>query len=828
MGSPVYTNLVCPMKRLLPLFLLVLALMAPSTFAQDGYQVPNDALQALVDAPNAPSVSLSPDGSTMLLQHDQGLPSIALMAAPELRLAGTRINPRNNGPSRAGYDIRLTLTSIDGASERTVTGLPDGALIGSGSWSLDGSKYAFSVSFDDRIELWTLNPATAEATRLVDRALNGVGGSMFTWMPDGNKILGRFTAADRGAMPKEPAVPSTPVVQENNGEAAPVRTYQDLLATPYDEDVFEWLMSSDLLLVGVDGAAQDLGVSGMINSMDPSPDGSMILVESTHRPFSYLVPYSRFPNKIEVFNADGTLVRLIDDQPLMENVPTGFGSTTTGIRSIGWRQDVDATLAWVEALDGGDGNLETDRRDALKILPAPFDGEAMTLIELSLRYAGTQWSDEGYALVSERWTPTREFRMYKVPTNGTRIAIQTVFDYSYEDRYADPGSPMSDTDETGRRLLMTEDGGNVIFLTGTGSSPEGDRPFLRRYNMSSGETTEIFRSEAPYYERPLAWVDLEKGTYLTMRESTSEPPNYFLRTEGKDGSVAVTNFAHPYPEMDAVSKEIITYEREDGVPLTATLYLPAGYDKDRDGPLPTLVWAYPREFKSLDAAGQVSGSPYRFKRVSYWGAVPYVTQGYAVMDGAAMPIVGLGDEQPNDTFVSQLVTSAEAVINEGVRRGVVDPERVAVGGHSYGAFMTANLLAHSDLFRAGIARSGAYNRSLTPFGFQAEPRTFWESPEIYFAMSPFMHADKVNEPILLIHGMADNNSGTFPIQSERFYHGLKGNGATARLVMLPHESHGYRARESLLHMLWETNNWLETHVKNAPVRVMEVDGPSGD
>jgi len=812
------------MKRLSALvFVLLLAL---PVLAQEGYQEPVDALKALVDAPVAPSMSFSPDNNTMLLMERQALPTIADLSQPELRLAGTRINPRTNGPSRSTGFVSMTLTTVDGASERSVAGIPADASIGFGSWSPDGSNFVFPVTMSDRIELWTLDPTSASARRLIEQPLNGVGGGMFTWMPDSETLLVRAVAADRGAMPIAPEVPATPVVQENAGEAAPARTYQDLLETPHDEDVFEWFVSSDLLRVSMDGTVTDLGRSGMISSMDPSPDGRFILLETMHRPFSYLVPYYRFPNRIEVIDTDGGLVQLIEDQPLMENVPTGFGSTTTGIRSIGWRQDADATLAWVEALDGGDGNAEADVRDAVKQLPHPFTGDPMTLIELPLRSAGIMWSDKGYMLAGERWTSTREYRMYKVPTNGTRIAIQTVFDYSYEDRYNDPGSPLMETDDTGRRLLMTSDDGGSIYLTGTGASPEGNRPFLRRYDMGSDQMVELFRSQAPYYERFAGWLDEDAGTFLTMRESVSEPPNYFKRTVGSDEITAVTNFPHPYPELEGISKETISYTREDGVPLTADLYLPAGYDASRDGPLPTLVWAYPREFKSAAAAGQVSSTPYAFKRVSYSGAIPYVTQGYAVMNNAAMPIIGEGDEEPNDSFVEQLVTSAEAVINEGVKRGVVDPDRVAIAGHSYGAFMTANLLAHSDLFRAGIARSGAYNRSLTPFGFQAEPRTFWEAPEIYFAMSPFMHAHKVNEPILLIHGMADNNSGTFPVQSERFYHGLKGNGATARLVMLPHESHGYRARESVLHVLWETHNWLDTYVKNAAPRV-EVNEPSG-
>jgi len=805
-------------------------LLVASSVGQDldGYQTPPDALAALVDAPVAPGVSISPDGLTMLLLTRQGVPTIEQLAQPELRLAGLRINPRNNGPSRTSYSVALALGSVDAKGETPVTGIPEGALIGSVSWSPDGAHFAFTVTSSEKIELYLADAATASAHRLIDRPLNVAMGGAYTWMPDGKSMLVKATANSRGNRPEKPAVPSTPVVQENVGKAAPARTYQDLLATPYQEDLFEWYVQSDVLQVSVDGDVSDFGLSGMVSSMRPSPDGEYVLTQVGHRPYSYLVPYYRFPNRIDVRTASGEVVRDIADLPLMEEVPTGFGSTTTGVRSISWRGDADATLAWVEALDGGDANVEADYRDELFQLAAPFDGDAVTLATLPLRYQGIRWSDTGFALVSEGWFATRQQTTYKFDPDDPVSGMDVVFDYSSEDRYANPGSPMSHRNDDGRFVLVTSDNGDSIYLSGTGASPEGDRPFMNKMNLETGETTEIFRSAAPFYETSAGWLDAEAGTYLTRRESNSEPPNYFKRTVGSDKSVAVTEFPHPYPEMDGISKELINYTREDGVPLTADLYLPAGYNAASDGPLPTLVWAYPREFKSAAAAGQVSGSPYRFKTVSYWGAVPYVLQGYAVMDRAAMPIVGEGEKEPNDSFVEQLVTSAKAVIDEGVRRGVVDPDRVAVGGHSYGAFMTANLLAHSDLFRAGIARSGAYNRSLTPFGFQREARTFWEAPEIYFAMSPFMHAHKVNEPILLIHGMADNNSGTFPIQSERFYGGLKGNGATARLVMLPHESHGYRARESLLHMMWETNSWLDTYVKNAPPRSVEVNKPTGD
>lgn len=313
-------------------------------------------------------------------------------------------------------------------------------------------------------------------------------------------------------------------------------------------------------------------------------------------------------------------------------------------------------------------------------------------------------------------------------------------------------------------------------------------------------------------------VDDKPEKLIISRESNDLQPNYYIVDVASGNLTQITDFPHPNPEFTNVSKEFIKYKRSDGIDMTGTLYLPEGYDKEKDGPLPMLMWAYPREFRSADEAGQVTGSPYTFTRVSANSALPYVLAGYAVLDNASMPIVGTDEVEPNDVFIEQLVLNAEAAVNEMVNMGVADRERIAVGGHSYGAFMTAHLLAHTDLFRAGIARSGAYNRSLTPFGFQSEPRTYWDDTDLYVKMSPFTYANKINEPILMIHGTADNNSGTFPIQSERMYAALKGHGATARLVMLPEESHGYTAKESVLHMMWETVSWLDKYVKNAPPR----------
>ena len=803
-------------RSLLALACALLVFAVPAA-AQEAYQTPPPGLAALVDAPPTPRVSLSPDRTQMLVMGRPSLPSIAELAEPELGLAGARINPRTNGPSRAQSYNGLALQAVEaGADERPVGGLPDATRIRNVSWAPDGRHVAFTIDEPERIDLWLLDVEEAQARRLATVAVNdAAGGSPLAWAPDGQSLVVNAVPSDRGDAPEAPLAPSGPVIQENIGQEAPARTYQDLLTNPHDEALFEHYFDAELVRVGLDGSVTPLGIRGLVRNAAPSPDGEYVLVERWHRPFSYLVPSSRFPTLVTVHDADGALVREIADLPLAEEVPIGFGSVPTGLRSIGWRADAPAALYWTEALDGGDIRADAAERDRVFLLPAPFDAEPTPLVTLPLRYGGVMWGD-GFALVYDWLWQDRTREVYLVDPEDPGAEPRRLLAYSWEDRYNDPGSPVMQPNGAGQYLVATADGGRSIFLTGEGASPEGNRPFLRKLDLETGETEELFRSEAPYYESVVAAIDLEDRTVLTQRESVTEPPNYVLRDLDGGEAVQLTRFPHPYPELAEVQKETIEYERADGVPLSATLYLPAGYDPEADGPLPALVWAYPREFKSADAAGQRSDSPYQFTYVSYWGAVPWVTQGYAVLDDAAMPVVGEGEAEPNDTFVDQLVASAQAVIDEGVRRGVVDPDRVAIAGHSYGAFMTANLLAHSDLFRAGIARSGAYNRTLTPFGFQAEERTYWEAPEVYYTMSPFMHADAVNEPILLIHGAADNNSGTFPMQSERYFNALKGLGKTARLVMLPHESHGYRARASVLHMLWEMDRWLDTYVKNAP------------
>ncbi len=795
---------------------VILVGIANSSSATDtGYQTPPQVIADLIDAPPTPSVSIGPHGVWMLVMDRPSLAPISELAADELRLAGLRIDPATNGRSRRSFLTGLTFQNIATGQLERVKGLPDRARIQSPGWSPDGQRVAFMLATSTGLELWAVGVNDTTARRLGTFHLNGSYGSAFSWMPDSSALICRIVPPQRSAAPAAHAVPVGPVIQQTTGRKAPARTYQDLLKNEHDARLFEHYVTSQLVHVSMNGTSAPIGRAGLISRASTSPDGAYLLVETMKRPFSYIVPASRFPRTIDVWTITGRPVYQVADVPLADEIPIGFGSVRTGRRAVGWRADTPATLYWAEALDGGDPRKESDYRDAVFSLAAPFDGAPVELVKTPLRYGGITWGHDHLALVDSWWWSTRKEQTFIIDPANPGSEPRLLHDRSFEDRYNDPGSPMTQRNEFGRRVLVTTKQGTHLFYSGTGASPEGNRPFFDRLSLSTLKPERLWRSESPYYESVIDLINTNTLTLITRRESQTDPPNYYIRTIDSTETTRLTDFPHPMPQMVNIHKEMIHYQREDGVKLNATLYLPPG-KKATDGPFPMLMWAYPQEFKSADAAGQVTDSPYRFVRVSTHSPLHWLMMGYAVLDDPSLPIVGEGDDEPNDTYIEQLVAGARAAVDEVVRRGVADPRRIAIGGHSYGAFMTANLLAHSDLFCAGIARSGAYNRTLTPFSFQSEERTFWEAPDVYMRMSPFTHAHRVNEPILLIHGAADNNSGTFPMQSERYYAALKGHGATARLVMLPLESHGYRARESIGHMAWEMTDWLERYVKNRP------------
>jgi dipeptidyl aminopeptidase/acylaminoacyl peptidase len=804
-------------------WLLLLLPMLATAQENTTYQRPPEEIARLVEAPVTPLVTFSPDKQWMVLMERSDYPTIEQLSRPELRIAGLRLNPDNFGPSRMNYLIGMKVKSIATGQEIDVKNLPSPLLMSSVSFSPDSRKIAFIQNHADQLELWVVDLTTFTASKATNRKLSNTFLTAYRWLSDSQHLL--FTAVPQNLkpLPAKTRVPAGPVVEENLGKKAPSRTYQDLLKNPYDEQVFEYYTTSDLVLKPLGGEEKIISASAIHGGFDPSPDGSLILTEIIHKPFSYLVPVNNFPVVVKVIDKDGKSIKDIVDIPLTDYIPTAFNATQREPRSHSWRADKPATLVYVHAQDGGDPKIKADIRDKVYTWEYPFTGEPRELISLPLRYSRITWGNDNTAWVYERWTQDRKERVYQV--NPATLTKKAVFDRNYEDAYNDPGAVNTVLNANGRSImLITKD--NSVYLSGSGSSPEGDMPFLDKLNLTTGKITRVWRCEAPYFEWVVTLLDPKKGTFVTSRESSSENPNYYLRTTGSAKVTQLTRFAHPYPQIKDVTKQVLKYKRSDGVELTADLYLPQGYKKE-DGALPGLVWAYPREFKSGDAAGQVRGSKYSFTRLSWGGPIYWVTRGYAVLDNASMPIVGEGDKEPNDTYVEQLVASAQAAVDYAAALGVLDKNRVGVGGHSYGAFMTANLLAHSDIFKAGIARSGAYNRTLTPFGFQAEERSYWEAPQVYYTMSPFSFADKLKEPILFIHGEADNNSGTFPIQTERFYNAIKGHGGTARFVLLPYESHGYAAKESIMHTLWEMDRWLETYVKQSGKEAKKPESKAG-
>jgi dipeptidyl aminopeptidase/acylaminoacyl peptidase len=764
------------------------------------YQKAPKAIQAVLDAPVTLSLIASPTGDRFLLAEYDRHPSIRDLAQPMARLAGLRFNPRTRGPHAPPRLKALALQRVEGGPATPIA-LPAGVLLGQPRWSPDGTRFVLTGATADATELWIGEAATGKLHQIPGLRLNAILGNPLDWMPDGS-LLCKVVPEGQGLAPKAPEVPVGPRIQENEGKSAPGPTHQDLLQNAHDEALFEFLGQSQLVRVELaSGKLNPIGKPGLYADVQPSPDGRLLLVARLQRPFSFLVPSAQFPVREEVWDRTGALVHLAAELPLAEGIP--IEGVRTGPRRLHWRPTEPATLAWVEALDGGDPKRKAEVRDHVLLQAAPFKNAPTELIRLKARLMGLEWSERGdLALVREYERDRRWTRTWLVdPSTSTHARL--VFDLNSNDRYRDPGTFQSRLLPNGHSALRQSDG--ALFLVGSGATPDGDRPFLDRFDPATLKTERRFRCDEGIYESPVAM--LPDGRFITRRESSSEAPNYVLHgTTTK----ALTAFTDPLPELRKIQKKLVKYTRPDGVSLSFTMYLPPDYKAGERRP--AVVWAYPMEFTDAATAGQVSGSTNRFTTFGGMSHLFFLLSGYVVLDNTTMPVVG-DPKTVNDTFLDQVVASAKAAIDKADELGVIDPKRVGVGGHSYGAFMTANLLAHSNLFKAGIARSGAYNRTLTPFGFQSERRTLWEAPDMYLKVSPFMAANHFNAPILLIHGEADNNSGTFPIQSERLYAALKGNGQTVRYVTLPLESHGYSARESIEHTLWEMIRWFDKHLK---------------
>ena len=778
------------------------------------YQKPPNEILELVDVPRAPSVLLDESKENMVLLYRKSYKSIEELSQEELRLGGLRIDPKTNIGSRVTYFNNVKLKSLNKKDTAIVQvkGLPKNPKLTNFNWSPDQSKIALTNTTKNGVEVWILDINTASVSKITEANVNANVGDVMNWFEDGNSLLIKMISENRKPLINtKTAVPTGPTISVNEGKKAQNRTYQDLLKNKNDEHNFEQLALSDIYKVSLDGSKQKWLNNEIYTTINFSPDGNYILVVTVEKPFSYLVPYRRFPSKTTIYNKDGDKVETVLEVPLIEDLPKGFMAERTGKRDFSWRNDKPATLTYTMALDGGDPENKVAFRDEIFQLEAPFNQEGSSMLKTINRAYDIEWGTNDVAIAHDYWWNTRNTKSYIFnPSDASQKPI-LLSDRNYQDSYSDPGNFITERNSMGSSVLtIVKDN---VFAIGDGYTEEGQFPFVDQLNLKTQKKNRIYQSEYTDKVEDLRNYDPKKNELLVRIESPKEYPNYYFRNVNNRQLTQITNFENPFKSIQNVHKEVINYKRDDGLDLSGTLYLPVGYDKEKKEKMPMILWAYPTEFKDKSSAGQSTQNPNEFTYPYYGSMIYWVTRGYVILDDASFPIVGEGDEEPNDTFREQLVANAKAAINAVDNLGYIDRDRVAVGGHSYGAFMVANLLSHSNLFAAGIARSGAYNRTLTPFGFQSEQRSYWEAPEIYYSMSPFMHAEKMNQPLLLVHGEADNNSGTYPMQSERYFNALKGLGATVRLVILPKESHGYRSKESILHLLWEQDEWLEKHLK---------------
>ena len=778
------------------------------------YQKPSKEILDLVDFERPPNVIFDDNKDYLVFLFSKNYKSIEELSEKELRLAGLRINPKTNIGSRVSFYNNIKIKSLKNDSDEVsqISGLPKNPKISNLNWSPDQSKIAFTNTAEDGVNLWILDLNSASAKKVSDLKLNANIGSVINWFSDSKSLLIKVIPKDKSELINSNiVVPVGPKVSTNFGEKAQNRTYQDLLKNKVDEHNFQQLVTSDLFTVSINGKAKKWLESNMYTSISISPDGNYVMVTKINKPFSYLVTYRSFPTSVDVYSKDAKLISNLVNVPLIEELPKGFMSVRTGKRSFSWRSDKPSVLTYVVALDGGDPQKNTKYRDEIFEIDAPFNGNGKSILKTVNRFRGIDWGNSNFAIAYDYWWNTRNEKTYVFnPSNNKKSKI--IFDRNYQDSYSDPGFFISERNTFNKNVIKINSG--KAFLIGDGFSDKGQFPFIDQFDTKSFEKKRLYQSSyLDKYESIYDFDPVKKELFVRI-ESSVDFPNYFFKTLSENNLRKITSFESPFEKIKDAYKEVIRYQRSDGLELSGVLYLPVNYNLQSKEKLPMILWAYPREFKDRKSAGQSTKNSNRFTYPYYGSMVCWITKGYAILDDASFPIVGEDNIEPNDSFRNQLVDNAKAAIDAVDKLGFIDRDRVAVGGHSYGAFMVANLLSHSNLFAAGIARSGAYNRTLTPFGFQSEERSYWDAPDVYYSMSPFMHSDKMKTPLLLIHGEDDNNSGTYPMQSERYFNALKGLGATVRLVMLPKESHGYRSKESIFHVLWEQDEWLEKYVMN--------------
>jgi dipeptidyl aminopeptidase/acylaminoacyl peptidase len=799
------------MKKVLALVSFTFICVFVNAQESNNYQKPSKEVADLLLAPPTPTISIDGKAQYMLVMERSFYPTVEELGQPEFKIAGIRINPNNFSLSRQNFIKQLSLKNLVTGKMTSIAGLPTNLSALNPTWNPSENKIAFYNITATAVDVWVIDIKTSSCSKINKNAANIVLSSSLIWLDDAT-VLYKINTHTAAQMSKKPITPKGPTIQESLGKVAPSVTYQDLIKSPYDEYVFEYLATAQLVKNNA-GVETKIGVPAIISSIDLSPDKKYFLTRTINKPFSYLVTVYGFATTVNVTDLNGKIVKTIADLASAETTPSGYDNVQNVARAFDWKDDEAATIIYALPLDSGIMKKNVPFHDVVMALAAPFTGSPKELFKTTTRYSRTVWGNEQIALVTEMLRSKQQYKVSRYDASNN--SLTTLYQGNMTDAYNNPGTPVTTKNKYNRDVIaMTNNGQSILMNNITGASPKGDLPYLASFDLTTKANTILWRCSEDNYEMVMEVLDINNLKVITRRETEKEVPNYYIRSIKDNSKNAITNFTNPYTSMEGVTKEKIKYKRKDGVDLTGDLYLPKGYDKVKDGPLPTLIWAYPREFTNAADASQIRGNQHKFTLLSWGSPVFYVTQGYAIFDNAEMPIVASApDKKPNDDFVNQLILNATAAIDKLVDLGVGDRSKMAVGGHSYGAFMTVNLLAHCNLFKAGIARSGAYNRTLTPFGFQNEERTFWQAKDLYLSMSPFAFADKIKTPLLMTHGEMDDNTGTYPINSERLYAAIKGHGGTARFVYLPYEAHGYKGKENVLHLLWEQGRWLDKYLK---------------
>lgn len=804
------------LNRLTVVTLATLVVGAPQmTFAQERWEKPKPQVDRVLTAPLPLSDFISPSREWMIQCQARRFPTINELAQPTLRLAGVRINRRSRALQEQGRYNDFRIVRLSDNKEFPVSGLGS-QLASAPAWSPDGKRFAVTVIEDEAVRLYVGDVESRQLKMVPQVALTQFFGAGWGWLPDSQHILLQAaTPLPTKHLEQVEAQPAGPAVSQcSGGKATSTYEVRDVLKGPKDEEFFEAYATSQPTLLDLKtGKLTAVGKPAIYPSFTSSPDGRHFLVETIHRPYSYLTTHARFPREVEIWNTLGQLEKKVTSRPLADKVVSW--SVVPGPRSYRWQWNAPATVVWCEAVDGGDTRKPANERDKIVSWTAPFAEQPQEIARLPQRLDDLYWIENDPRTLITMANPLTHLHWLAVQ-DGPGQPLRTLWERNYQDQFADPGELVGRRRPNGSYTVEHE--GDFVYLSGRGANKDGEHPFLDRFNLKDGSRQRLFTSPNDRLESVLAFVGDKHDSVITRSESPTQPPNLFLkRLDGSGNAQDVSQLTHkvdPTPEVQGVKKRLVRYQRADGVDLSFTLYLPPNYQEGTR--VPAILWAYPLDYSDAKAAAnQVSSDAQRFTRLSDYKLA--LLDGYAVIDGATIPVIG-DPQKMYDNYMEQLIAGAEAAVKKAVEIGVVDPDRLGVTGHSHGGLMTVNLLTHTDLFRAGVARSGAYNRTLTAFGFQSEQRSYWEAPDVYLKVSPFFHINKLNEPLLLIHGEQDANPGTVPLQSQALYEAIRGNGGTAKLVMLPYESHGYASLESNRQLIYEMLAWFDRYVKNAPPR----------